>query len=97
MSIQLVKEALAESKAIAWDGCHKIYILMDDNQVELTRSYGYDPLIESKDSTPEQLFETLSTWYRDSCGLRFVQSVTTHKDPNCGFNSIIDQGEEVYL
>jgi len=45
MSFDLVKERVVDAKAIAWDTCHKIYVLMDDEQVELMRGYEYDPLI----------------------------------------------------
>lgn len=40
-----IKEALSSAKAITWDGCHKIYLAMDDHQVELFLEYGYDPII----------------------------------------------------
>jgi hypothetical protein len=86
-------EYTASAKAIAWDNCHKIYILMDDEQVELMRQYGYDPLITSDEMTPEQMLEQVLDWYEDSCGLRFVNAVHTNpSDPNEGFIDIIPQG-----
>jgi hypothetical protein len=89
----LVEDRLSDAKAIAWDTCHKIYLLMDDEQVELMREYGYDPLITREESDPYTMFETVKNWYEDSCGLRFVQAVTTNPvDPNMGFESLIDQG-----
>lgn len=85
----------AIAKAIAWDGCHKIYVLMDDEQVELMRSYGYDPLITSKEMNSAQMSETVMDWYEQSCGLRFVEAVNTdHDNPNNGFVSIIPQGDD---
>ena len=93
-SLELVTERLSEAKAIAWDTCHKIYVLMDDEQVELMREYGYDPLITKEEMTPEEMLSTLEKWYEDSCGLRFIQAVNTnHIDPNAGFESLIEQGE----
>ena len=53
----LVEERVQEAKAIAFDTCHKIYLLMDDEQVALMRTYGYDPLITNAEATPEQMFE----------------------------------------
>jgi hypothetical protein len=95
MSFDLVKERVGDAKAIAWDTCHKIYLLMDDEQVELMRGFGYDPLITKEQSTPEEMFATLQEWYEDSCGLRFIQAVTTNPvDPNMGFESLIDQFED---
>lgn len=95
MSFELVKEKVREAEAIAWDTCHKIYLLMDSEQVELMREYGYDPLITKHEATPEQMLNTVIEWYEDSCGLRFVDSVSTnHADPNAGFETLIGQGEE---
>ena len=36
----LVYERINDCKGIAWDNCHKIYILMDCEQVDLMRGYG---------------------------------------------------------
>jgi hypothetical protein len=94
-NFDLVRERVGGAKAIAWDTCHKIYLLMDDEQVETMRGYGYDPLITNKESTPEEMLTTLKEWYSSSCGLRFIQAVkTNHIDPNAGFESLIGQGED---
>ena len=91
----LIKERLSEAEGIAWDTCHKIYILMDSEQVELMRSYGYDPLITNEEMNPDDMFDEVRDWYRDSCGLRFIQAVSTnHINPNAGFESLISQGED---
>jgi hypothetical protein len=90
----LVKERVSEAKAIAFDTCHKIYLLMDNEQVELMRTYGYDPLITTEDATPEEMLATLQEWYEDSCGLRFIDAVSTnHENPNAGFETLIGQGD----
>jgi hypothetical protein len=93
----LVEERVRDAKAIAWDTCHKIYLLMDDEQVELMRGYGYEPLITADEMTPTDMLETLKDWYENSCFLRFIDAVTTnHEDPNEGFETLIGQfeGEE---
>ena len=60
------------------------------------REYGYDPLITKDQMTPDQMLTTLEEWYEESCGLRFIQAVSTnHIDPNKGFESLIEQFEEV--
>ena len=89
-------EILPDIKAIGWDTCHKIYLLMDDKQVELMVGYGYgDDMIYAADVSPEMLLNTVEDWYANSCGLRFIQAVTTVKDnPNKGFEDIIAQGED---
>jgi hypothetical protein len=91
----LVEDRVSEAKAIAWDTCHKIYLLMDDEQVEKMREYGYDPLITSEEADPYTMFELLKNWYDDSCGLRFIDAVSTHPtDPNLGFETLIGQGDD---
>ncbi len=91
-NLELVRERVSEAKAIAWDTCHKIYVLMDDEQVEVMRGYEYDPLITKEEMTSEEMLSTLEKWYEDSCGLRFIQAVNTnHLNPNEGFESLIEQ------
>ena len=89
----------ATAKGIAWDTCHKIYVLMDDEQVEKMREYGYgdendpDSLITSDQMTPTQMAERVAEWYEGSCSLKFIQAVeTNHEDANEGFYSIVEQG-----
>jgi hypothetical protein len=84
----LVEDRVSDAKAIAWDTCHKIYLLMDNEQVEVMRGYGYDPLITSEEADPYAMFEILKNWYDDSCGLKFIQAVSTET----GFESLIEQG-----
>jgi hypothetical protein len=95
INANLVRNRISEAEAIAWDNCHKIYILMDSEQVELMRGYGYDPIITNKEMNPDDMFGLVQEWYQDSCGLRFIQAVSTNDiDPNAGFESLISQGEE---
>jgi hypothetical protein len=90
----LVEDRVSDAKAIAFDTCHKIYLLMDDEQVEKMREYGYDPLITSAEADPYTMFEMLKDWYYGSCNLRFIEAVSTHPtDPNLGFETLIGQGE----
>lgn len=94
MSFDLVRERIPEAKAIAWDTCHKIYLLLDDEQVEVMRGYGYDPLITSEEATPDEMMRILQRWYDDSCSLRFINAVrTNHENPNAGFEQLIEQFE----
>ena len=88
-----VETAISQCKGIAWDECHKIYILMDDAQMDKMAEYGYDPLIKASDSNAYDLFAKVQEWYEESCGLRFVNAVqTVDGDPNLGFTDIIPQG-----
>jgi hypothetical protein len=91
----LVYERINKAKGIAWDTCHKIYILMDSEQVELMRGYGYDPLITADQMSSNEMFDLVQEWYEDSCSLRFIQAVSTNDiDPNLGFESLVSQFED---
>jgi hypothetical protein len=89
-------EAMVEiAKAIAFDDCHKIYVLLDDEQVAEMKQYGYTTLVEADDTTPNEMLSTIMEWYENSCSLRFVSAVRTNRnDPNEGFVSLIEQGAE---
>jgi hypothetical protein len=85
----------ASAKGIGFDTCHKIYVLMDNEQMELMREYEYEPLISSDQMTPEEMFDKVVEWYEDSCALRFISAVYTNKeDPNKGFIDIVPQGAD---
>lgn len=80
------------AKGIAWDECHKIYVLLDDHQMDLMRDYGYDPLITSNQMSPRQMAAQVAEWYEQSCGLRFVNAVkSVPGNPNDGFIHVIPQ------
>jgi len=95
INADLIKGRLSEAKAIAWDNCHKIYILMDSEQVELMRSYKYHPLITANQMSSDEMFEVVEGWYEDSCSLRFIDAVSTnHINPNAGFETLVSQFDE---
>ena len=90
-----VEVALELAKGIAFDECHKIYVLMDDGQMAQMKEYGYDPLIAADTTNPEEMLATIKGWYENSCGLRFVSGVrSVDGDPNEGFIDLIGQGED---
>ena len=87
-----VKSALQGAVSIAWDTCHKIYLLMDENQHQEMITYGYDPLIRLDSIGHEEAFKELRQWYDESCALKFISSVrTVDGDPNEGFLDLIPQ------
>jgi hypothetical protein len=90
-----VDRAVPEAVGIAWDGCHKIYVLMDETQMSLMEGYGYDPLLRVEDIGELQTKTLLREWYRASCELRFISSVgTVEGDPNAGFGDLIAQFDD---
>jgi hypothetical protein len=91
----LVYERISKAEGIAWDTCHKIYLLMDSEQVELMRGYGYDPLITADQMSADEMFELVEDWYESSCSLRFIEAVSTnHINPNAGFETLSPQFED---
>ena len=91
----LIYDRINNARGIAWDTCHKIYILMDDEQVELMRGYKYEPLITTDQMSADEMFEMVEDWYENSCSLRFIQAVSTnHINPNAGFESLVGQFED---
>lgn len=91
----LVYERISKAEGIAWDTCHKIYLLMDSEQVELMRGYGYDPLITADQMSADEMFELVEDWYESSCSLRFIDAVSTnHINPNAGFETLSPQFED---
>ena len=88
-----IDEYTNEAKGIAFDTCHKIYVLMDDKQVELMREYGHgaeDPegLITSEQMTGDEMRNQVMYWYQHSCGLRFIQAV--YSDSSIGYEGFVD-------
>jgi len=83
---------LGDAVAITWDTCHKIYILMDETQVQLMISYGYNPIIRKGAMTTKEMLSTLQEWFEESCALKFINAVSTVEgDPNEGFETLIPQ------
>lgn len=84
---------LDRAKGIAFDTCHKIYVLMDEAQMALMKEYGYEELIYSDEMTPTEMYAKVNDWYESSCSLKFVEAVSTvDSNPNEGFETIVPQG-----
>jgi hypothetical protein len=98
----LVQERIEDAKGIAFDTCHKIYVLMDDAQMVQMKEYEYDPLYSKAEMSASEMLETVKHWYAESCMLKFVEAVSTvDGDPNDGFETLIEQGarefDECYI
>ena len=92
-----VETAVGYASGIAFDGCHKIYVLMDETQVGLMREYEYEFVLTKADLRKDEMLELLHNWYDGSCMLKFiqaVQSVPKGQDDNDGFTTLIPQGAE---
>jgi hypothetical protein len=86
-----VLASLQDARGICFDGCHKIYVLMDDQQVDEFTAYGYDIITVDDDSTDDddeytatvdEAFAIVHDWYDMSCFLKFVNGVETADSDN---------------
>ena len=59
-----------KAKQFAYDGCHKIYLLEDENDLSESKDCGYEIL-------PVSILEKT---FRNSCGLQFVANWKLEKD-----------------
>lgn len=84
-----VSDFLPHARLIAWDGCHKIYLAMDDTEAAFfTEREDYD----TATGDPDDLLATLTEWWDQSCSLRFINAVSHNaENPNAGFTDLIPQ------
>ena len=52
------------------------------------REYGYDPLITADQLDPAEMATVAVTWYKNSCGLRFISAV--YSDKSIGQDGFVD-------
>lgn len=76
-SVSKLEKYTTTAKGIAWDGCHKIYILLDSIEVEKMRGYGYENLITSEQMDGKEMAKQVWDWYRASCPLRLIDAVSS--------------------
>lgn len=90
-----LEDYINRADSIAFDGCHKIYVLMDEKQTKQMIDYDYEHIISAADSNPYDLHERVRSWYDESCGLKFIQAVTTGDEAD-EFYDIVSQMEDLY-
>ena len=68
----LVEEFLESALCVAFDDCHKIYLAMDEEELNYFTSNGWTTFTGS----PLEMLDQVQEWYDvESCGLRFVSAV----------------------
>lgn len=68
-----VSIAMQDAVGIAWDGCHKIYIALDEREAEWFRkhpAYDYVPVTDPAHGTKQVL-----EWFDKACPLRLVSTI----------------------
>lgn len=83
-----VKEAVDTAVSIAWEGCHKIYIMSDEQSNADMIDLEYEPIrVCDKQEAVDQLFE----WWECSCSLRFIQRIEGEQGSNENYYNVIGQ------
>ena len=84
--LEKVEEILERAVSICWDGCHKIYVLLDKESHDQQVAYSYDMvMVEDKGEALNQLYG----WFDVSCGLRFINAIENGDE----FIGVIEQFE----
>lgn len=94
---ELVKERvtphLQNMHSYMWDECHKIYISFSKGISERLAKIGYEVIVVD-DENRNQVVSVISTWWKESCALKFINGVAEGPDGEERFFNIISQMEE---
>lgn len=93
----IINNALSIAHAAQWDGCHKIWILLDETQVTKAIENGLSTAPElwinidpTSTTSLANAFRTISQWYDNACPLKFITTIHTENETDI-FNNIIEQ------
>jgi len=64
-----VRAALPHARKVSFDGCHTIYLLMDETQVLLSDQHGFPSL--------DPTLEHVKDWFNGSCPMTAVIALST--------------------
>ena len=85
MYIMSITEVLQKTSVVAYDGCHKIY-LMDKIHTKWFQDY------KVVEGSPEDRLEMVESWWDQSCPLRFIEWITSNESSELVFTSVVSQG-----
>lgn len=85
-----LRKALETAVSYTWDGCHKIYILGDEEAHEAQEKIGY-ACHRIKDV--DEALEEVSAWWSISCGLRFICRIDGDLYEDSNWTDVIGQFE----
>ena len=87
-----VFSVVGDAVLVAWDGCHKIYVALDEGEAQWFReSDGYQTF---DDVDSWEVLMCLADWWEMSCFLRFVSGVRGSGDGGSEYVTLIGQGAE---
>jgi hypothetical protein len=85
MYIMSITEVLQKTSVVAYDGCHKIY-LMDKIHTKWFQDY------KVVEGSPEDRLEMVESWWDQSCPLRFIEWITINESSELVFTIVVSQG-----
>ena len=75
---QKVEDYTARAKCVAFDGCHKIYVAMDQKESDYFMKE-YAENWQTFAGSSDAMYSKVRSWFEESCGLRFVSAVKSGK------------------
>lgn len=86
-----IEDYIEDTKLVAFDGCHKIYMALDDTKADWFRQE-YPFIVQNE---KDDMLQAVVNWFEKSCSLKFVSGVVHDaEDPNRGFATIVGQFAE---
>lgn len=92
-----VLHALTKSVAVAFDGCHKIYLLADKDVAEAFEAEDSMPVLYLDTKTAPDLGlarDAVRGMWNISCPLKFIQRIDGDLQDNDSYSTVVDQGTE---
>lgn len=90
-----VLSALSSSVAVAFDGCHKIYLLADKGVAEAFEAEDLMPVLYLDTDTDDDLGvarDAVRGMYNMSCPLRFITRIDGDLGDNESYRTVVEQG-----
>ena len=75
--IEAIDAYIGETVLVAWDGCHKIYMALDQSEANSLKRYEYPHIVEGDKL---DMLVALTRWWDASCSLRFINAIRYRPD-----------------
>jgi len=74
--LEPVAEIMDEVVLAVWDGCHKIYLALDQHEADRLTELGYtEHVAYPRGGDGRTILSMVKVWFTESCPLRFVNAV----------------------
>jgi hypothetical protein len=86
-----VSDAVKKAHLVAYDGCHKIYLAMDEPQAKWFRKFYTNSEDKVVAGPADEMLLHLVEWWESACPCRFIMAVYTKEDDS-DFVELVPQG-----